>query len=105
MKKELVFLIIILAIVLITGGIAAVGEALSIIWEGFKGFFPVFFEVMKQPLQDYLTSPYFIVGVIMAIASAFGIWFGVKGGKVLFWVVSLICEIASLGSIGFSIFG
>lgn len=99
MKKELVFLIIILAIVLITGGIAAFGEALSIIWEGFKGFFPVFFEVMKQPLQDYLTSPYFIVGVIMAIASAFGIWVGARGGRMLFLVVSIICEVASLVSI------
>ena len=99
MKKELAFLIIILAIVLITGGIAAFGEALSIIWEGFKGFFPVFFEVMKQPLQDYLTSPYFIVGVIMAIASAFGIWFGARGGRVLFLVVSIICEIVSVVSI------
>ena len=105
MKRTIVIIGIILVVVLVTGGIAAFGEALSIIWEGIKGFFPVFFEVMKQPLQDYLTSPYFIVGVIMAIASAFGIWFGVKGGKVLFWVVSLICEIASLVSIGFSIFG
>ena len=105
MKRTIVIIGIILVVVLVTGGIAAFGEALSIIWEGFKGFFPVFFEVMKQPLQDYLTSPYFIVGVIMAIASAFGIWFGVKGGKVLFWVVSLICELASLVSIGFSIFG
>ena len=99
MKRTIVIIGIILVVVLVTGGIATFGEALSIIWEGFKGFFPVFFEVMKQPLQDYLTSPSFIVGVIMAIASAFGIWFGVRGGRVLFLVVSIICEIVSVVSI------
>lgn len=62
-------------------------------------FFPFVCEAGKMALEEYLTSPYFIVGVILLIASSFGIWFGVKGGRVLFLIVSIICEVASLVSI------
>ena len=74
-------------------------EALGVIGEVFIAFFPIFFDVAKSSIEDYLTSPYFITGVIMSIASAFGIWFGAKGGKILFLTVSIICEIASVVSI------
>ena len=74
-------------------------EALGVIGEVFIAFFPIFFDVAKSSIEDYLTSPYFITGVVMSIASAFGIWFGVKGGKILFLTVSIICEIASVVSI------
>ena len=74
-------------------------EALGVIGEVFIAFFPVFFNVAKSSIEDYLTSPYFITGVIMSIASAFGIWFGAKGGKLLFLVISIICEVISLASI------
>ena len=66
-------------------------------------FFPLFFEVTKKSLGDYLTSAYFITGVIMAIASAFGIWLGVKGGKVLYFVVFIVIELISLASIGMNV--
>ena len=81
------------------GGWAALGQGLDVIWTVFKGFFPIIFDVAKSSLEDYLTSPYFIVGVIMSIASAFGIWIGAKGGRILFLVVSIICELLSLASI------
>lgn len=74
-------------------------EALGIIGEVFIAFFPIFFDVAKSSIEDYLTSPYFITGVIMSIAFAFGIWFGAKGGKLLFLVISIICEVISLASI------
>ena len=74
-------------------------EALGVIGEVFIAFFPIFFDVAKSSIEDYLTSPYFITGVIMSIASAFGIWFGAKGGKLLFLVISIICEVISLTSI------
>ena len=35
----------------------------------------------------------------MSIGSGFGIWFGAKGGKTLFLIISIICEFASLVSI------
>ena len=74
-------------------------EALGVIGEVFIAFFPIFFDVAKSSIEDYLTSPYFITGVIMSIASAFGIWVGAKGGKLLFLVISIICEFISLASI------
>ena len=74
-------------------------EALGVIGEVFIAFFPIFFDVAKSSIEDYLTSPYFITGVVMSVASAFGIWFGAKGGKLLFLVISIICEIISLASI------
>ena len=90
---------IILGVLFAIGGWAALGQGLDVIWSVLKGFFPLFFEVAKSSLEDYLTSPYFIVGVIMSIASAVGIWIGAKGGKILFLIVSIICELLSLASI------
>lgn len=92
-------MVFIFAILFAVGGWVAVGQGLEIFLGVFKGFFPIFFEVAKGSLEDYLTSPYFIVSVIMSIASAYGIWFGKTGGKVLFLVVSIICEVISLASI------
>ena len=84
---------------LVFGGIKGFIALWDSVVQIFIAFFPFFVEVGKMALEEYLTSPYFIVGVIMSIASAFGIWFGVKGGKVLFLIVSIICEVASLVSI------
>lgn len=78
-------------------------EGMRNLGEVIIGFFPLFFEVAKKSLEDYLTSAYFITGVIMAIASAFGIWFGVKGGKVLYLVVFTVIELISLASIGMNV--
>lgn len=84
---------------LIFGGIANVADWWHGIFEVIKCFFPVFFEVEKMILKDYLTSPYFITGAIMVVASVFGIWFGKENGKTLFCVVSFISGIVSLISI------
>lgn len=74
-------------------------ETLGVIGEVFIAFFPIFFDVAKSSIEDYLTSPYFITGVVLSVASAFGIWFGAKGRKLLFLVISIIFEIISLASI------
>lgn len=84
---------------LIFGGTDAFVAFWQGLFQGFKIMFPFFFDIVKMELKDYLTSPYFITGVIMTIASAFGIWFGSKNGKILFLIVSIICEIASAVSI------
>lgn len=91
--------IVILVILFCVGGFSLVGEALNIWKEVFVGFFPFFYEVGKMAIEDYLTSPYFIVGVILALMSAVGIWVGAKGGKVLYLIVSIIVEVISLASI------
>ena len=84
---------------LIFGGISSVRNVWHTIFDVFVAFFPFISEAGKTALEDYLTSPYFIAGVVMSIASAFGIWFGTKGGKRLFLIISIFCEIASLVSI------
>lgn len=84
---------------LVFGGVGALVSLWSSIAEMFIAFFPFFAEVGKMALENYLTSPYFIVSVIMSIVSGFGIWFGRKGGKILFLIVSIICELLSLVSI------
>ena len=91
--------IALLIILLIAGGIPAVLEGLGVLGEVLVGFFPFFYDVGKMALEEYLASPYFIVGLIMAIGSAFGIWFGVKGGKLLYIIVFAITEIVGLASI------
>ena len=99
MKRSATSIIAALVFILLFGGWGMFAEALGVIGEVFIAFFPVFFNVAKSSIEDYLTSPYFITGVIMSIASAFGIWFGAKGGKLLFLVISIICEVISLASI------
>lgn len=90
--------------VLIFGGVGALFAMWDAVFQILAAFFPFICEAGKMALEEYLTSPYFIVGVIMSIASGFGIWFGAKGGKVLFLIVSIICELASLLSIGANVF-
>ena len=99
MKRSATSIIAALVFILIFGGWGMFAETLGVIGEVFIAFFPIFFDVAKSSIEDYLTSPYFITGVIMSIASAFGIWFGAKGGKLLFLVISIICEFISLASI------
>lgn len=83
----------------IFGGASALIAMWDAVFQILVAFFPFICEAGKMALEEYLTSPYFIVGIIMSIASGFGIWFGAKGGKALFLIVSIICEVASLVSI------
>ena len=99
MDRDLKKIIGISAIVLIFGGVGALTTMWESVFQIIVAFFPFLCETGKMALEEYLTSPYFIVGVIMSIASGFGIWFGAKGGRALFLIVSIICEIASLVSI------
>ena len=99
MDRDLKKIIGISAIVLIFGGFGAFATMWESVFQIIVAFFPFICEAGKMALEEYLTSPYFIVGVIMSIASGFGIWFGAKGGRILFLIVSIICEIASFVSI------
>ena len=99
MDRDLSKIIGISVIVLIFGGMSALVTMWGNVFQILVAFFPFICEAGKMALEEYLASPYFIAGVIMAICSAFGIWFGAKGGKVLFLIVSIICEATSLVSI------
>lgn len=104
MDRDLAKIIRISLVVLIFGGVGALVAMWDAVFQILVAFFPFICEAGKMALEEYLTSPYFIVGIIMSIASGFGIWFGAKGGKVLFLIVSIICELASLLSIGANVF-
>ena len=99
MDRDFKKIIGISVIVLIFGGFGALATMWESVFQIIVAFFPFICEAGKMALEEYLTSPYFIVGIIMSIASGFGIWFGAKGGRILFLIVSIICEIASLVSI------
>ena len=99
MDRDLAKIIRISLVVLIFGGVGALVTMWDAVFQMLAAFFPFICEAGKMALEEYLTSPYFIVGTIMSIASGFGIWFGAKGGKVLFLIVSIICELVSLASI------
>ena len=99
MDSNLKKIIGISAVVLIFGGFGALAAMWESVFQILVAFFPFICEAGKMALEEYLTSPYFIVGVIMSIASAIGIWFGVQGGRILFLIISIICEVASLVSI------
>lgn len=87
---------------LMLGGWDALVKFWSGVGEVFWTFFPIF---GRQTIEDYLTSPYFIVSIIMFIASTFfGIWFGRKGGKLLYSIIAFLFAIFNLVSLGVNIF-
>ena len=104
MDRDLAKIIRISLVVLIFGGVGALVTMWDAVFQILAAFFPFICEAGKMAFEEYLTSPYFIVGIIMSIASGFGIWFGAKGGKVLFLIVSIICELLSIISIGANVF-
>lgn len=104
MDRDLGKIIRISLVVFMFGGASALIAMWDAVFQIIVAFFPFICEAGKMALEEYLTSPYFIVGIIMSIASGFGIWFGAKGGKVLFLIVSIICELLSIISIGANVF-
>lgn len=96
MEEPLIVIVVILLFLLFSNNFTAFFQAIETL---FVGFFPIFSEVGKMAVEEYIKSPYFITGAIMVVASAFGIWFGSKGGRKLLFVVSITCELASVASI------
>ena len=99
MKKTLIPVITILALLFIAGGFTAVFQGLDVLWQVFVGFLPIFKPIIEQSLSDYFTSAYFIVGVIIFIGSTIGIAFSVKERKVLYIIISSILDLISIISI------
>lgn len=99
MKKDLFKIISISLLFLVFGGVGAFTSLWQNVFEVFKMFFPLFFDIAKMKLEEYITSPYFITGLIMAIASFFGIWFGKSTGKKLYMLIFVVLELISVLSI------
>lgn len=100
MKNKLFIVGGVLLFILITGGIIPFCQALGALSQGFWAAFPISAEMA---VDDYFSSAYFWTGVVMLIASAFGFWFGKKGGKILYSIISVVIFIISLISIGLNL--
>ena len=96
MKKALIPVIAILALLFIAGGFTAVFQGVDVLWQVFVGFLPIFKPIIEQSLSDYFTSAYFIVGVIIFVGSAIGIGYSIKERKVLYAIISCILNIISI---------
>lgn len=99
MKKALISFGVMLVLLFIAGGFAAVFQGLNVICQVFIHIFPIFAPAFKQTLEDYLSSAYFIVGVILIILSSLGICLSVKEKEVLYAVISVIVDLFSIISL------
>lgn len=97
MDYDLKELLWISAILIVFGGVGVLIKVWSAAVQVFVALFPIFGKIV---VENYLASPYFIVSVIMAIVSGFGIWIGRRGGKVLWVIISLVALFFSAASIG-----
>ncbi len=101
MKKEIKGLLWISVCMLFLGG----KDALISLWSTILSIFWTLFPILgRQAIENYFTSPYVIVNILMFIGSIFGIWFGKRGGKVLYQIVAFIVAIINLISICANIF-
>ena len=99
MKRQLIALGVLLAILFVAGGFTAVFQGLDIIGQVFVHIFPIFVPAFKQALEDYLTSAYFIVGIILIALSSLGIYLSVRARKTLYLIVSIIVDVISVFSL------
>ena len=90
---------VILILLFIVGGFAAVFQGISVIWEVLVHIFPIFEPYFEQALEDYLTSAYFVVGIIILLLSSIGVYLSVKSRKILYFIISSIIDVISLISI------
>lgn len=95
-----------LAFILISVGVGSLHGTSAVInlWANVVRNFFCFFPILgAKAIENYLTSPYFIVSIIMLIASGFGIHFGRLGGQILWYIVSIIVALLNLTSIGINL--
>ncbi len=99
MKRALISFGVLLVLLFIAGGFVAVFQGLEVIGQVFTHILPIFAPAFKQAMEDYLSSAYFIVGVILIILSSLGIYLSVKEKKVLYAVISAIVDLISIVSL------
>ena len=97
--KSLYFLIFVLVILFIAGGIKAAFNGVGVITETMINFFPFLVPTIKRSLEDYLKSAYFITGIIIFICSTTGIIFTYKEKKWIYFIISIILDVISIISV------
>lgn len=103
MKKELISLgtsfLTLMAILFVAGGFSAVNQGLDVVGQTFIHIFPLFKPLFIQSIKDYLTSAYFIVGIIIFVSSSFGVFYTIKQKKFMYLIISAALNVISLLSI------
>ena len=99
MKRQLAALGALMAILFIAGGFVTIFQGLEIIGQVFVHMFPVFAPAFHQTIENYLTSTYFIVGIILIILSSFGIYLSIKAKKTIYLITSIIIDVVSAFSL------
>lgn len=99
MTGQLIVIAIILIILLATGGSSAFFQGVELIAQPFIHIFPLFAPAFAQALEDYVTSAYFIAGVVIMALSSFGIILSIRQKKVLYCIISFIVDVLSIISI------
>ena len=99
MKKALVSIIMLMALLIIIGGATPLFQSIDIFRTILLGFMPVFEPGIKQSFKEYLSSAYFIVSIIIFLGSTFGVVISIKERKKLYSCISLLLEIISFISI------
>ena len=74
MKKIIISFLFILLVLFIAGGFVAVFQGIDAIVQILVHLFPLFAPSFNQALIDYLSSAYFIVGVILIVFSSLGVF-------------------------------
>lgn len=90
MAKDFKKVIIPFAVIFYFGGTSALHATIEATKELLSIGFPIFVDVAKQQIEDYLTSPYFLTGIILNVFAAFGIWLGHSKSKILYSIISIV---------------
>lgn len=99
MKRALISFGVLLLLLFIAGGFVAIFQGLEVIGQVFIHILPIFAPTFKQAIGDYLSSAYFIIGVILIILSSLGIYLSVKEKKAIYAVISAIVDLISIVSL------
>lgn len=93
MVKDIKNLIIPFAVILCFGGIPALHATIEGLKELFIVSLPIFTDIVKQEIENYLTSPYFITGIILKVFAVFGIWLGKEKSKIVFGIIFVVLAV------------
>lgn len=93
MVKDIKNLIIPFTVILCFGGIPALHATTEGLKELFIVSLPIFTDIVKQEIENHLTSPYFITGIILNVCAVFGIWLGKEKSKIVFVIITIVLAV------------
>ena len=49
--------------------------------------------IIAKEIENHLTSPYFITGIILNVCAVFGIWLGKEKSKIVFVIITIVLAV------------